>query len=75
MADKDEKAYWEEPIIFTGAKQGSTSIYMRGESVGGILIDEAGKETHYSPEEWRHKEIMDKLDKLIQLLTNKKPSI
>lgn len=61
------KAYYEEPVILTQ----SAKSYIKGEFGGCILIDEAGNETHYSPEEWRHKEIMNKLDKLIQVLTKK----
>jgi hypothetical protein len=29
-----------------------------------IIIDDEGSRTHYSPEEWRHKQVMGKLDSI-----------
>lgn len=63
----------QKETIITGG--GGSESYIKGRSLGGIFIDEAGHETYYSPEDLRQKEIIDRLDKIIQLLVEQKSSI
>lgn len=31
---------------------------------GVVIVDSEGRETRYTPEEWRHKQVMEKLDNI-----------